>query len=207
VGGTWGGVHRCPQLLPTSCCLLARFARNSGKRGERYLNLRVHPLRAFTCSVINFSVHLSLKKSTAMPQQNSTVETAIMPFKIQQLIEIIMAKKRLSYEDAFDYLYSSGCYKLLMQEDAKLWYMSGLGIYQLLEEEKQAKVVTPPLLLFFAFCLERYKEFSRLPAEEALFTFRKYRVFDYLREGFDVLHTQGESYIVNDIDEFIAARK
>ncbi|MDR0421976.1 MAG: DUF3791 domain-containing protein [Proteiniphilum sp.] len=142
-----------------------------------------------------------------MPQQNSTVETAIMPFKIQQLIEIIMDKKHLACEDAFDYLYSSDCYKLLMQEDAKLWYMSGLGIYELLEEEKQTKQINPQLLLFFAFCLERYKDFSRLPAEEVLFAFRKYHVFDYLREGFDVLHTQGENYIVNDIDEFIKARK
>jgi hypothetical protein len=142
-----------------------------------------------------------------MPQQNQNIETAIMPFKVQQLIEIIMDKKQLGYEDAFDYLYSSNCYKLLLQEDTKLWYMSGLEIYKLLEEEKKAKQVNPKVLLFFAFCLEKYKDFANISATETLFVFRKHHVFDYFSEGFDVLHTQGENYIVNDIDEFVKARQ
>ncbi|GHS98304.1 hypothetical protein FACS189421_06670 [Bacteroidia bacterium] len=143
-----------------------------------------------------------------MPQQKATTETAIMPFKVQQLVEIIMQKKQLDYEDAFSYLYSSNCYKLLLQEEAKLWYMSGLGIFELLEEEKKAKAQdNPKILLFFAFCLEKYKDFVSLSAEETLFIFRKYGVFDYLREGFEVLHTQGESYILNEIDLFIKARQ
>ncbi|MDR3236557.1 MAG: DUF3791 domain-containing protein [Prevotellaceae bacterium] len=142
-----------------------------------------------------------------MPQQNQSIETAIMPFKVQQLMEIIMDKKQLGYEDAFDYLYSSDCYKLLLQEDTKLWYMSGLEIYKLLEEEKKAKQAKPKVLLFFVFCLEKYKAFAHISAAETLFVFRKYRVFDYLCEGFEVLHTQGEKYIVSDIDEFIKAQQ
>ena len=142
-----------------------------------------------------------------MPQQKADIETAIMPFKVQQLVEIIIEKKQLSYEDAFDYLYSSDCYKLLLQEDAKLWYMSGLNIFELLEEEKKAKSANPEILLFFAFCLEKYKNFAGISAEETLFIFRKHRVFDYLCEGFDVLHTQGEMYIVNEIDLFIKTRQ
>jgi hypothetical protein len=142
-----------------------------------------------------------------MSEQNQNIETAIMPFKIQQLIEIIMDKKQLGGEDAFYYLYLSDCYKLLSREDAKLWYMSGLSIYELLEEEKKAKQADPKVLLFFAFCLEKYSDFARIPADETLFVFRKYRVFDYLNEGFDMLHTQGENYIVNDIDEFIKVRQ
>ena len=142
-----------------------------------------------------------------MPQQSTNIETAIMPFKVQQLVEIIMEKKQLGYEDAFNYLYNSDCYKLLLDEEAKLWYMSGLGIYELLEEEKKAAQSDPKLLLFFSFCLEKYKHFAGIPAEEALFLFRKYRVFDYLREAFDALHTQGEHYIVTEIDLFIQARQ
>ncbi|MDR1652099.1 MAG: DUF3791 domain-containing protein [Prevotellaceae bacterium] len=130
-----------------------------------------------------------------------------MPFKIQQLIEIIMEQKQLDYQDAFGYLYSSDCYKLLLDEDAKLWYMSGLGIFSLLEEEKKNKQINPKILLFFAFCLEKYKNFADISAEETLFIFRKYGVFDYLNDGFEMLHTQGENYIVNDIDEFIKARQ
>jgi hypothetical protein len=142
-----------------------------------------------------------------MPQQKSTIETAIMPFKVQQLIEIIMERKQLNYQNAFDYLYSSNCYKLLLDEEAKLWYMSGLGIFELLEEEKSAEKIDSKILLFFSFCLERYKAFADISAEETLFLFRKFCVFDFLKAGFDVLHTQGETYIVTEIDEFIKVRK
>ncbi|GHT59805.1 hypothetical protein AGMMS50239_07290 [Bacteroidia bacterium] len=34
-----------------------------------------------------------------MPQQKTNIETAIMPFKVQQLVEIIMHKKQLDYEE------------------------------------------------------------------------------------------------------------
>jgi len=143
-----------------------------------------------------------------MLQQNATIETAIMPFKLQQLVEVIMEKKQFGAEDAFHYLYTSNCYELLSQEDTKLWYMSALAIFELLEEEKKAgKIDNPKILLFYAFCLEKYKNFANFSAEETLFNFRKYGVFEYLREGFDVLHTQGEGYIVREINLFIEARK
>lgn len=119
-----------------------------------------------------------------------------------------MEKKQFGMEDAFHYFYTSNCYSLLLREDTKLWYMSALSIYELLEEEKKsAEKVPPKQLLFYAFCLEKYKNFANFSAEETLFFFRKYGVFDYLREGFEVLHTQGEGYIVNEIDLFIKARK
>jgi len=143
-----------------------------------------------------------------MLQQEANVETAIMPFKLQQVIEVIMKKKQIGVEDAFHYLYTSGCYNLLLESETKLWYMSALGIYELIEEEKNTdKNDNPKLLLFYTFCLEKYKNFSNLSAEETLLLFRKYHVFDYLREVFDILHTQGENYIVNEIDLFIQARK
>ena len=136
------------------------------------------------------------------------IEEAIMPFKVQQLVEVIMEKKQFGFEDAFHYLYTSDCYHLLLQEDTKLWYMSALGIIELLEEEKNAaKIANRKLLLFFAFCLEKYKNFSHLSAEETLLIFRKHLVFDYLRDGFEVLHTQGENYIVSEIDLFIKTQK
>ncbi len=139
--------------------------------------------------------------------QQQQIETAIMPFKIQQLVEIIMDKKQLGYEDAFDYLYNSDCYKLLMDRETKLWYLSGLEIYELLEEEKKAEQADSKILLFFSFCLERYKNFANISPAETLFIFRKYRVFNYLRDVFTALHTQSENYIVTEIDEFIKAQQ
>jgi hypothetical protein len=141
-------------------------------------------------------------------QQSTKIEAAIMPFKIQQLVEVIMDKKRFGIEDAFHYLFTSNCYQVLLQEDTKLWYMSALSIFEMLEEEKKTgKTYSSKLLLFFAFCIEKYKDFSNLSADEVLLTFRKYLVFDYLQDGYDVLHTQGEGYIMNEIDLFIKERK
>jgi hypothetical protein len=140
--------------------------------------------------------------------QEQSIEKAIMPFKVRQLVEIIMQKKQLDYEGAFNYLYTSDCYKTLIREDAKLWYMSGLYIYDLLEEEKEAnKQSESKILLFFSFCLEKYKDFANISAEETLFVFRKYGVFAFLSEAFEMLHTQGESYILDEIDLFIKARQ
>ena len=143
-----------------------------------------------------------------MSLQKTNIETAIMPFKVRELVGIIMRKKQLNHEDAFSYLYNSDCYKLLLREDTKLWYMSGLYIFEFLEEEKTEKMQNDSkVLLFFSFCLERYKDFANISAEETLFIFRKYGVFDYLRDCFEMLHTQGESYILNEIELFIKQRK
>jgi hypothetical protein len=37
--------------------------------------------------------------------------------------------------------------------------------------------------------------------------FKKYGVLQYLEECYDVLHTTGRDYLVEDIDLFIKARK
>ena len=60
---------------------------------------------------------------------------------------------------------------------------------------------------FKAFCLERYKYAHNLKGKETLVLFKEYGVMDYLDSFFDVLHTFGDKYIVQDIDEFIAVRK
>ena len=42
---------------------------------------------------------------------------------------------------------------------------------------------------------------------QALSLFRQTGVFQYLTEGYEVLHTQGRNYIVADIDDFIKNHK
>ena len=56
---------------------------------------------------------------------------------------------------------------------------------------------------FIIFCLEYYKHFRKITAMQALILFRQTGVFQYLAEGYDVLHTQSKDYIVADIDDFI----
>ena len=56
---------------------------------------------------------------------------------------------------------------------------------------------------FIIFCIEHYRKFKQITAMQAFLSFRHTGVFQYLTEGYEVLHTQGKDYIVADIDDFI----
>ena len=57
---------------------------------------------------------------------------------------------------------------------------------------------------FIIFCLEHYRNFKQVTAMQAFSLFLETGVFQYLTEGYDVLHTQSRDYIVTDIDDFIS---
>ena len=59
---------------------------------------------------------------------------------------------------------------------------------------------------FVVFCLEVYKSKHKLTGEEAYELFEKYKVFDYLEGGNDILHTQGDAWLMNHIEEFLKIR-
>ena len=63
------------------------------------------------------------------------------------------------------------------------------------------------IIQFKAFCLERYKYKHNMNGRDTLRLFKTYGVLDYIGEFYDVLHSYGHQYIVQDIDEFIEARK
>ena len=56
---------------------------------------------------------------------------------------------------------------------------------------------------FIIFCIENYKNFKQITAMQALSLFQQTGAFQYLTDGYNVLHTQGRNYIVADIDDFI----
>jgi hypothetical protein len=62
-------------------------------------------------------------------------------------------------------------------------------------------------LEFKAFCFEAYRAEKKLTGRETMHLFKKYGVLDYLQTCYDVLHTTGRAYIVDDIDAFINARE
>lgn len=62
-------------------------------------------------------------------------------------------------------------------------------------------------LEFKAFCFEAYRAEKKLSGRETMLLFKKYGVLDYLGACYDVLHTTGRAYIVEDIDLFIKARQ
>ena len=59
---------------------------------------------------------------------------------------------------------------------------------------------------FISFCIEQYKNAKGLSGEATMRLFSRYGVLEYLRDFFDVLHTQGYQWLVEDIDSFINNR-
>ena len=62
-------------------------------------------------------------------------------------------------------------------------------------------------LAFKVFCFEAYRAEKKISGKETMELFKKYGVLDYLTVCYDVLHTTGRNYIIDDIDIFIEARK
>ena len=62
-------------------------------------------------------------------------------------------------------------------------------------------------LEFKAFCFEAYRCEKKMSGRETMSLFKKYGVLEYLGTCYDVLHTTGRQYMIEDIDLFIAARK
>ena len=58
-------------------------------------------------------------------------------------------------------------------------------------------------LYFLSFCIEAYKMRHHLSGVDVLQLFDKTGATQYLIDGYEVLHTQGEDWIVADIEEFI----
>ena len=62
-------------------------------------------------------------------------------------------------------------------------------------------------LQFKTFCFEMYKVEKGLTGLKTQELFEEYKVFEYLDDFFDVLHTTGHKYLIKDIDLYIEARK
>ncbi len=62
-------------------------------------------------------------------------------------------------------------------------------------------------LLFLSFCIEQYKKAKDMTGEEVMRLFIRYGVLDYLAKSYEVLHTQGSTWLLAEIDEFIGNRQ
>lgn len=83
--------------------------------------------------------------------------------------------------------------------------------YQLLFDNK--KFVKPmdkdlkEITYFISFCIEQYMSEKEVNEDDVISIFSKYEVFDYLKDYFDILHTQSKQWIVADIEEYINNKK
>ena len=60
---------------------------------------------------------------------------------------------------------------------------------------------------FLVYCMERYRHFEGLSGSEVAELFEKYGIYDYITKYFEALHTLGDDYIIQDIDDYINSIK
>ena len=56
---------------------------------------------------------------------------------------------------------------------------------------------------FLIYCMERYRYYKNLTGKEVAELFEKSDVQTYIIKCFGALHTVGEEYLINDIEEYI----
>jgi len=88
------------------------------------------------------------KKSTFVDIHISNMTTkefeAILPLKVESVIEKLIEQKKFSLETALSYLYDSQLYSFLEREETKMWYYSPMMLVSLLENEKKTGILTLP---------------------------------------------------------------
>lgn len=60
---------------------------------------------------------------------------------------------------------------------------------------------------FLSFCIEQYKHKHQMSGNETVSLFDKYDILLYLEENFEVLHTQGHQWLIEEIDELINEKR
>lgn len=136
------------------------------------------------------------------------IEESIVPLKIAELTEFVAEKKQIPFTDAMCYIYNSELYSKLYDSESKWWYLSVEDLYIELEnvKKKEKKDFSERELLFVIFCIERYSSKHGKTPLEVYSLFDKKNLILYLKQNFDVLHTQGEEYILEEIALYLKRR-
>ena len=58
-------------------------------------------------------------------------------------------------------------------------------------------------LPFIVLCIEEYKNQKKMTGKDVITLFNKYNVCEYIQDFYEILHTTGVKYIINDIDLYI----
>ena len=136
-------------------------------------------------------------------------EEQIVPIKISRLAEYVSQRKHIFLEEALVYVYTNPMYNKLYDEGAKWWYLSTEALYDVFEDARKPDQtpVTTEEFEFYTYCLEKYALAKGLTGLQALALFKRYKADDFLVEHYDLLHTQGTGYVLDEIDRFIQRRK
>ena len=141
--------------------------------------------------------------------QMGVYEEQIVPIKISRLAEYVAQRKRISLEEALVYIYINPMYDKLYDEGAKWWYLSTAALYDEFESARKddCRFVKPEEFGFYTYTLEKYALAKGLTGLQALARLKRYGADDFLINHYDLLHTQGTGYVIDEIDRFIQRRK
>lgn len=136
-------------------------------------------------------------------------EDNIVPVKIANLAEYVAQKRRISLSEALTYIYSNRMYNELYNEGAKWWYLSSEALYEEFERARKQNtmVVSNEAFEFFVYTLEKYAISKNMGGLQAMALFREYGADEFLLKHYDLLHTQGTGYVIDEVQRFIDRRK
>ena len=136
-------------------------------------------------------------------------EEQIVPIKISRLAEYVSQRKRISLEEALAYIYINPMYEELYDEGAKWWYLSTEALYEEFESARKegSGYVKPEEFQFYTYTLEKYALAKGLTGLQTLALLKRYGADIFLLDHYDLLHTQGTGYVIDEIDRFIQRRK
>ena len=139
----------------------------------------------------------------------SIYEENIIPIKISHLAAYVSKMKRISLDDALVYIYVNPMYKKLYDEKAKWWYLSTEALYEEFElwRNRQNREVPKEVFEFYTYCLENYAIRKQISGMRAWVIFKESSADEYIIDNYDLLHTQGSEYVLDDIQRFIDRRK
>ena len=136
-------------------------------------------------------------------------ENNIIPIKISHLAAYVSKVKRISLDDALVYIYVNPMYERLYDEKAKWWYLSTEALYEEFElrRNRQNRKISKEVFEFYTYCLENYAIRNQMSGMRAWVIFKESSADEYVIDNYDLLHTQGLEYVLDDIQRFINRRK
>lgn len=136
-------------------------------------------------------------------------EENIVPIKISHLAEFVAKQKRISLDDALVYIFVNPMYKKLYDENSKWWYLSTEALYETFERSRkqQERSVAKEVFEFYTYCLEKYAKAFKSSGISTWGLFKETGADEYVLSNYDLLHTQGTEYLVEDLHRFITKRK
>ena len=121
----------------------------------------------------------------------------------------VAERRRISLDEALVYIYSNDMYKDLYDEGAKWWYLSSEALYDEFEARRKEKTIEVSLeaFEFFVYTLEKYAISKKMSGLQAMAIFKEYEADEFLLNHYDLLHTQGTGYVLDEVQRYIDRRK